>query len=95
MTDWAEALDAYEASLGHHQQLVDADALDGSNPWPPAEMPVGPVPDELRDRAADLLERSNRLIDEMAAKMAAIPPRKLGRYSHTATREHPRWTKSL
>jgi len=95
MTSWAEALDVYEASLGHHQQLVDADALDGSNPWPPAEMPDGPVPEEFRGRAADLLKRSNQLIDGMAAKMANLPPPKPGRYSHTATRDHPRWTKTL
>lgn len=95
MTEWTDALDVYEASLGHHQQLADADVVDGPNPWPPAELPAGPVPDELRERAAALLEQSNQLIDGLAAKLANIPPRKPGRYSHPATREHPRWTKSL
>ena len=95
MTEWAEALDLYEASLEHHQQLIDVEAADGANPWPPADLPAGPVPDEFRTRAAELVERSNRIMDDMAAKMANIPPRKPVRYPHTTTRDHPRWTKTL
>ncbi len=95
MTAWAEALDLYEASLGHHQQLLDTESLEGSNPWPPLELPAGPVPDDLRVRAAELVTRSNRIIDDMAATMANIPSRTPSRYANHTTRGLPRWTKTL
>ncbi len=95
MMAWAEALEAYEASLRHHQELADTGSLEGPNPWPPVELPVGPVPEDLRERAADLVARSNRIVDDMAAKMADIPPRKSSRYANHVTRDLPRWTKTL
>lgn len=95
MTEWAEALDVYEASLRHHEALIDVEVVDGDNPWPPADLPVGPVPAELADRAAALLVRSNHVVDAMAAKMAGMPQRKPNRYAHHNVRELPRWTKTL
>lgn len=95
MIAWADALDAYEASLGHHQDLIESDAQSGPSPWPPRELPSGPVPEHLTMRATALVERSHRLVDEMAAKMANIPPPKSSRHPYQATRDHPRWTRTL
>lgn len=95
MTSWVEALDTYEASLQHHQQLIDTDAVEGHDPWPPAALPVGAMPADLAERAGELLVRSNLLVDEMAAKLAGIPPRKVPRHPNYSTRAHARWSTSL
>lgn len=95
MISWEDTLDVFEAGLGHHRQLVETEAVDGTNPWPPRELPHGPVPDDLRPRALDLLERSNLLIDDVAAKMATLPALKPSRYPHHATPDRPRWTTTL
>lgn len=94
MIDWVETLDAYEASLDNHQRLVDTELNEELNPWPPAELPSAPVPDELRARASDLVDRSHQIIDAMAAKMANIPPPKPNHH-HQATRTPSRWTTTL
>ena len=95
MTDWAQALDLYEASLVHHQRLIDEDQVAQENPWPPPSLPAGPIPSEFEDRANELLERSHRIIDAMASKMANIPQRKPGRHHFHSTPDRPRWTATL
>lgn len=95
MTSWAEALDAYEAGLEHHRHLVEHDELDGSNPWPPAELPKGPVPEALRERANNLLSEGHTLMDSMAGKMAGMPAPRPVRYGRHATPHQPRWTTRL
>lgn len=96
MIGWAETLDAYEASLDNHQRLIDTELNEEANPWPPAELPSGPVPEELSARASALVLRSNQIIDAMAAKMANIPPLRPNRHHHHQTARAPsRWTTTL
>lgn len=96
MIGWVATLDAYEASLDSHQRLIDEELNDEHNPWPPAELPTEPLPEELSDRASDLVRRSHKIIDDMAAKMANIPPPKPNRHHHhQPTRAPSRWTTTL
>lgn len=96
MIGWAEALDAYEASLDHHQRLIDTELSEEVDPWPPAELPSGPVPEELSARASALVGRSNRIMDAMAAKMANIPALRPNRHhQYQAKRAPSRWTTTL
>lgn len=95
MSTWHETLDLYEQSLQHHRQLIDVEETTEVNPWPPAELPSAPLPDELRARAAALLDESNLLIDDLAAKMASIPTLKPMRRAHQVTPGAARWTTTL
>ncbi|HET9732166.1 MAG TPA: hypothetical protein VFP54_05775 [Acidimicrobiales bacterium] len=67
---WAEALDAFEASLDAHHA-----AMMGLGPMPPAvlgEEDLGPMPPELKTRAQYLLGRCRRLEGELVAAEHAV-----------------------
>lgn len=95
MTSWGDTLDAFEASLVQHRHLVEHEVVDEASLWPPATLPDGPVPENLRERANLLLSESNVLIDDVAAKMANIPSLKPSRRPHPGTPGAPRWTATL
>lgn len=96
VASWNVTLDAFEASLDRHRHLVEHDLADGEHsPWPPAQMPDGPVPEPLRERAAALLARNNTLIDDVVSKMATIPSPKPSRHARHSTPAAARWSRSL
>lgn len=70
---WDEALDRYEAALDAHDAALSAEVEVGEVPWPPSELPVGPVPAHARRRAELLLARSRALGDRVRTRRDAIP----------------------
>ena len=95
MSSWGETLDLYEQSLRHHRELIEFETAEGPNPWPPSALPSAPLPAELRERAAALLDESHLLIDDMATKMADLPTLKPSRHVHQSTPGAARWTTTL
>lgn len=74
-TAWDAALDRYEAGLHHHEAVLSTgEPALGPAPWPPAELPSGPVPDALRPRAQLLLARTVDLARRLSMARESLPP---------------------
>ncbi len=96
---WIRVLDCLEASLEYHEHTVrearNRRTIDSRDPWPPGDLPVGPVPSLLSDRAQALHQRSLALLDDVAREMTDLkPPRRL-RGSSRPTADHPRVSYAL
>ena len=92
---WLDALDAFEAGLGHHRELLDTGDNLQASPWPPAELPDTPLPLDLRDRAKGLLGQADELNARMLNKLVELPTPAVRRPAQRAPSEHPRLNKKL
>lgn len=70
MTTWAAALDAYEAAIHAHRAALDDNEVFGV-PFAAPDL-LGPLPDELQDRATSLLAASRDLELELAGALASV-----------------------
>lgn len=67
---WGEVLDQLEGDLDRLEAALDAGDTVDTSPWtPPTDL--GPLPDELRERASDVLTRLQDLTDEVRDARAA------------------------
>jgi hypothetical protein len=75
VTGWQAVLDRYEAALDHHESLLrTGEPAEGDAPWPPPELPHGPLPPELQARAGALLSRGDDLARRLDAARGSLPP---------------------
>jgi len=71
---WAEALDAFEASLEEHRRAAETGAA-GPSPVLSPTAGLGPLPRALAGRAEDLLRRCRRLEAEVSVRRGLLARR--------------------
>ena len=71
MTTWASTLDDFEARLVAQRSALDAGEAGELTPFVPG-IELGPLPQELTDRARDLLAQSVDLVQELADNVTAL-----------------------
>lgn len=91
---WQQALDAFEASLGHHRSTLSGRADAQLTPWPPPALPDGGVPRELRDRATSLLAEADQLTQQLLRTLAEADAPRRPRARRVKT-DHPRLSITL
>jgi hypothetical protein len=75
-TDWAQALDLFEAQLARTRAVLDDDVEPSTAPWPPPDLVAAPIPAELASRARRLLGQAFALEEELIARRSALPARR-------------------
>jgi hypothetical protein len=68
-SEWAAALDAFEARVASQWAALDDPSLEPAPPFAAPAVP-GPMPDELVARATELVHRCRALEDTLSAALA-------------------------
>lgn len=71
MSSWASTLDDFEARLVAQRDALDAGEAGELAPFEPG-LQLGPLPQELSDRARDLLAQSEDLVRELSDNVVAL-----------------------